>query len=85
MYECESNALAAKAFVHTFGEPLTTVDIAPRLTCQEAGALAILLDANGAGEAAEFWLKKHAESHDEGDEPHGLADAWIAAMEICRS
>lgn len=43
--------------------------------------IAMMLDIHDEGEAATMWLEQHAEGHDEGDEPHGLAEAWSTAMQ----
>ena len=82
MLEKDSIKLATEAFVQTFGEPMTAADVAPTLTCWEGSVIAMLLDVHGASDAAVLWLDRHAEGHDDGDEPHGLAQAWLAALPL---
>lgn len=81
MLEHDSKELAMRAFVQTFAQPMTAADVAPTLTCWETSVIAMMLDIHDEGEAATMWLEQHAEGHDEGDEPHGLAEAWSTAMQ----
>lgn len=69
------DAVAEFAFVCSRGD--TADDLAVRLSCPEATALAGILRAFGRDEAADLWIVEHATDGDEGD-THTLGAAVAA-------
>jgi hypothetical protein len=57
----------AACFADTFAKPDLTRDLADHLSCTEAEALAAMLTALGAHDAADRWFILHAESDDHAD------------------
>ncbi|AEJ93353.1 hypothetical protein SEA_SUPERCALLIE99_78 [Mycobacterium phage SuperCallie99] len=53
-----------KTFVEVWGGSHLAADIADKLTCNEAEAIASLFLGLGDVESADFWIEHHADSDD---------------------
>jgi hypothetical protein len=72
---------AAAVFVDTFSDGMLSGDVGIRFGCGEIEALAGMLRALGADEAAARWIADHATDDDEGD----MHYAGTAAGYACKS
>lgn len=72
---------AAKAAARLASDPWTMSDIGPHMTCYELEALAVMLAAGGAAEAAVALLCSHVGVDEEGD-LHIDADAVCRRLAI---
>lgn len=59
-----------KDAANVLDDSMLAYEIAPRLTCQEAEALAALIELVLGTEHARYFLKAHAEGDTDGDDDH---------------
>lgn len=64
--------LAAERFANTFADGEIASEVSTALTCSEVDVLADLFRTFGHDDAADMWIRAHAEGDDEGDQHYGF-------------